>query len=162
MNSSLVYKLGFIIIVIIGQILIPSITYNNFIVSVDILIIYLTYIGRYEGRFSAILVGFIFGFCQDIATQFDLLGVTAFIKSIIGYGLGSLILYENIWTRSYRIFFIMLMYLLHFTFYYFFKFNGMLVSSLDFIVLVLINTFISIAILYVIDKTFYNKSILSN
>ena len=101
MNSSLVYKLGFIIIVIIGQILIPSITYNNFIVSVDILIIYLTYIGRYEGRFSAILVGFIFGFCQDIATQFDLLGVTAFIKSIIGYGLGCLILYENIWISTY-------------------------------------------------------------
>ena len=112
----------------------------------DILIIFLTYIGFYYGRFYTIILGFLFGIIQDLITQIDLLGAMALTKSAIGFGLGTLILYRNIWSAKSRILFVFLMYFLHFMIFYFIKFNGVSIPKSISIQVIVIHSLLSFII----------------
>ena len=147
------------IIVMCIQIFIPAFNFYNLVIVPDILIIFLTYIGFYYGRFYAIVLGFFMGISQDFITQVELMGAMAFTKSAIGFGLGTLALYRNVWSGNIRMFFIFLLYNLHFLIYYFIKFSGIPISSSIYIQLVLIHSIVSFAILFVIDKSFFNSNI---
>ena len=124
MNKSFIKVILLIVVVLSVQIFIPAFSFNDLDIVADILIIFLTYIGFYYGRFYAIILGFIFGITQDLITQIELLGAMALTKSVIGFGLGTLALYRNIWSIKSRMLFIFLIYFLHFLIYYFLKFNG--------------------------------------
>ena len=141
------------------QIFIPAFNFYHLVIVPDILIIFLTYIGFYYGRFYVIILGFLIGISQDFITQVELMGAMAFTKSAIGFGLGTLVLYRNIWSRNIRMLFIFLLYNLHFLVYYFIKFSGVPISSSIYIQVILIHTLLSFAILIVIDKSFFNNKI---
>ena len=147
------------IIVMCIQIFIPAFNFYNLVIVPDILIIFLTYIGFYYGRFYVIILGFFMGISQDFITQVELMGTMAFTKSAIGFGLGTLVLYRNVWAGSMRMFFIFLLYNLHFLIYYFIKFSGVPISSSIYIQVVLIHSLVSFAILFVIDKSFFSNGI---
>ena len=147
------------IIVMCIQIFIPAFNFYNLVIVPDILIIFLTYIGFYYGRFYVIILGFFMGISQDFITQVELMGAMAFTKSAIGFGLGTLALYQNVWSGNIRMFFIFLLYNLHFLIYYFIKFSGVPISSSIYIQIVLIHSLVSFAILFVIDKSFFNNEI---
>ena len=147
------------IIVMCIQIFIPAFNFYNLVIVPDILIIFLTYIGFYYGRFYVIILGFFIGISQDFITQVELMGAMAFTKSAIGFGLGTLALYRNVWSGNIRMFFIFLLYNLHFFIYYFIKFSGVPISSSIYIQIVLIHSLVSFAILFVIDKSFFNNEI---
>ena len=147
------------IIVMCIQIFIPAFNFYNLVIVPDILIIFLTYIGFYYGRFYVIILSFFMGISQDFITQVELMGAMAFTKSTIGFGLGTLALYRNVWSGNIRMFFIFLLYNLHFLIYYFIKFSGVPISSSIYIQVVLINSLVSFAILFVIDKSFFNNEI---
>ena len=147
------------IIVMCIQIFIPAFNFYNLVIVPDILIIFLTYIGFYYGRFYVIILGFFMGILQDFITQVELMGAMAFTKSIIGFGLGTLALYRNVWSGNIRMFFIFLLYNLHFLIYYFIKFSGVPISSSIYIQVALIHSLVSFAILFVIDKSFFNNEI---
>ena len=147
------------IIVMCIQIFIPAFNFYNLVIVPDILIIILTYIGFYYGRFYVIILGFFIGISQDFITQVELMGAMAFTKSAIGFGLGTLALYRNVWSGNIRMFFIFLLYNLHFLIYYFIKFSGVPISSSIYIQVVLIHSLVSFAILFVIDKSFFNNEI---
>ena len=142
------------IIVMCIQIFIPAFNFYNLVIVPDILIIFLTYIGFYYGRFYVIILGFFMGISQDLITQVEIMGAMAFTKSAIGFGLGTLALYRNVWSGNIRMFFIFLLYNLHFLIYYFIKFSGVPISSSIYIQVVLIHSLVSFAILFVIDKSF--------
>ena len=147
------------IIVMCIQIFIPAFNFYNLVIVPDILIIFLTYIGFYYGRFYVIILGFFMGISQDFITQVELMGAMAFTKSAIGFGLGTLALYRNVWSGNIRMFFIFLLYNLHFLIYYFIKFSGVPISSSIYIQVTLIHSLISFSILFVIDKSFINNKI---
>ena len=147
------------IIVMCIQIFIPAFNFYNLVIVPDILIIFLTYIGFYYGRFYVIILGFLMGISQDFITQVELMGAMAFTKSAIGFGLGTLVLYRNVWSGNIRMFVIFLLYNLHFLIYYFIKFSGVPISSSIYIQVVLIHSLVSFAILFVIDKSFFNNEI---
>ena len=147
------------IIVMCIQIFIPAFNFYNLAIVPDILIIFLTYIGFYYGRFYVIILGFFIGISQDFITQVELLGAMAFTKSAIGFGLGTLALYRNVWSGNIRMFFIFLLYNLHFLIYYFIKFSGVPISSYIYTQVVLIHSLVSFTILFVIDKSFFNNEI---
>ena len=147
------------IVVMCIQIFIPAFNFYNLVIVPDILIIFLTYIGFYYGRFYVIILGFIIGISQDFITQVELMGAMAFTKSAIGFGLGTLALYRNIWSVNIRLLFIFLLYNLHFLVFYFINFSGVPISSSIYIQLVLIHSLLSFAILFVIDKSFFNNKI---
>ena len=150
------------IIVMCIQIFIPAFNFYNLVIVPDILIIFLTYIGFYYGRFYVIILGFFIGISQDFITQVELMGAMAFTKSAIGFGLGTLALYRNIWSGNIRMFFIFLLYNLHFLIYYFIKFSGVPISSSIYIQVVFIHSLVSFAILFVLDKSFFNNEITLN
>jgi hypothetical protein len=99
------------------------------------------------------------GISQDFITQVELMGAMAFTKSAIGFGLGTLALYRNIWSGNIRMLFIFLLYNLHFLVFYFINFSGVPISSSIYIQVVLIHSLLSFAILFVIDKSFFNNKI---
>ena len=160
MNNKIAIQIIIVtIIVMCIQIFIPAFNFYNLVIVPDILIIFLTYIGFYYGRFYVIILGFFMGISQDFITQIELMGAMAFTKSAIGFGLGTLAMYRNVWSGNIRMFFIFLLYNLHFLIYYFIKFSGVPISSSIYIQVVLIHSLVSFAILFVIDKSFFNKEI---
>ena len=111
MNSSVITRVIFLsIILLVLQIFIPVININGLAMTPDILIIFLTYIGYYYGKLETIIMGFLLGLIQDFVTQYELIGIMAFVKSLIGYGLGTMALYRSIWPRNLRIIFIFCLY----------------------------------------------------
>ena len=144
-----------IVVVLSVQIFIPAFSFNDLDIVADILIIFLTYIGFYYGRFYAIILGFIFGITQDLITQIELLGAMALTKSVIGFGLGTLALYRNIWSIKSRMLFIFLMYFLHFLVYYFLKFNGISIPLSILFQLIIMHSLLSYVILFSIEKSFF-------
>jgi len=143
------------------QIFIPAFNFYKLVIVPDILIIFLTYMGFYYGRFYVVILGFLFGLSQDFITQVELMGAMAFAKSAVGFGLGTLVLYQNVWSAKSRISFIFMMYILHFFIYYCIKFNGVPISAYIQTQIILINSLLSFSILFVIDKSFFNNSITS-
>tara|TARA_Y100001968_G_C18929992_1_gene513790 strand:- start:37 stop:525 length:489 start_codon:yes stop_codon:yes gene_type:complete len=158
-NISTIFILFFL--VMICQIFIPVLNIYNFIVVTDIMIIFLTYIGFYYGRFYSIIFGFMIGFFQDLVVQVDLIGAMAFTKSIIGYGLGTLALYNNVWSSKFRILFIFVFYVVHFIIFYYIRFNGVPIEFFNIVNIIIINAFLSFIILIIFDKSFINKGIFS-
>jgi len=160
MNNKIAIQIIILIIIVMCiQLFIPAFNFYNLVIVPDILIIFLTYIGFYYGRFYVIILGFVIGISQDFITQVELMGAMAFTKSAIGFGLGTLALYRNVWSGNTRMFFIFLLYNLHFLIYYFIKFSGVPISSSIYIQVVLIHSLVSFAILFVIDKSFFNNEI---
>ena len=159
MNKSFIQVISLTAVVLIIQIFIPSFNFNNLDIVADILIIFLTYMGFYYGRFYTIIIGFIFGITQDLITQIDLLGAMALTKSAICFGLGTLKLYRNIWSIKSRMLFIFLMYFLHFLIFYFIKFNGISIPITISIQVVVIHSLLSYLLLFIIEKSFVTHGI---
>ena len=161
MNKSFIQVITLTIVVLIIQIFIPSFNFNNLDIVADILIIFLTYMGFYYGRFYTIIIGFIYGITQDLITQIDLLGAMALTKSAICFGLGTLALYRNIWSVKSRMLFIFLMYFLHFLIFYLIKFNGVSIPITISIQIVVINSLLSYLLLFIIEKSIITHGITS-
>jgi cell shape-determining protein MreD len=160
MNNKVTLQIIVMTIVVMGiQMFIPAFNFYKLVIIPDVLIIFLTYIGFYYGRFYVIILGFLLGISQDFITQVELMGAMAFTKSAVGFGLGTLVLYRNVWSGNVRMLFIFLMYNLHFLIYYFIKFSGVPISSSIYIQVVLIHSLVSFTILVVIDKSFFNNEI---
>ena len=161
MNKSFIKVLLLIVVILNIQIFIPAFSFNDLNIVADVLIILLTYMGFYYGRFYTIILGFILGITQDLITQIDLLGAMALTKSAIGFGLGTLELYRKIWSIKSRMLFILLMYFLHFLIFYCIKFNGVSIPISISIQLIVINSLISYFVLFIIEKTIITNGILS-
>ena len=159
MDKSFIKVILLIVVILYVQIFIPAFSFNNLDIVADILIIFLTYIGFYYGRFYTILLGFIFGITQDFITQIDLLGAMALTKSAIGFGLGTLALYRNIWHIKSKMLFIFLMYFLHFLIFYFIKFNGVSIPISISIQVIIMHTLLSYLIFIVIEKSFFTHGV---
>jgi rod shape-determining protein MreD len=148
------------IIMIIFQLFIPVINISGIEFSPDLLIIFLTYIGYYYGRLEAIILGFLFGIIQDFATQFELIGVMSFIKSLIGYCLGTMALYRDIWHRNFRLLIIFSSYLFHFIIFQSISMNSTAAPEHLFIKIILIQSILCFFILIVFDKSIMRNGIL--
>ena len=160
MNSSDITRIIFLsILMLVLQIFIPVININGLEITPDILIIFLTYIGYYYGKLETIIMGFLFGLIQDFVTQYELIGIMAFVKSLIGYGLGTMALYRSIWHRNFRIIFIFCLYFLHFYIYYYIKLNRITVSNLHFLEIIFFHTILCFAILLIFDKSIMKNGV---
>jgi len=160
MNSSVITRVIFLsIFILILQIFIPVININGLEITPDILIIFLTYIGYYYGKLETIIMGFLLGLIQDFVTQYELIGIMAFVKSLIGYGLGTMALYRSIWHRNLRILFIFSLYFLHFYIYYYIKLNRITFSNLHFLEIIFFHTILCFAILLIFDKSIMKNGV---
>ena len=160
MNSSVITRVIFLsMVLLVLQIFIPIININGLEITPDILIIFLTYIGFYYGKLETIIMGFLLGLIQDFVTQYELIGIMAFVKSLIGYGLGTMALYRSIWHRNLRILFIFSLYFLHFYIYYYIKLNRITFSNLHFLEIIFFHTILCFAILLIFDKSIMKNGV---
>ena len=84
------HKLIILFFVFIVQLFAPRIHILEVSMSIDIFLIYLTYLSTHNKRSLLVLLGFSFGLAQDIITQHELLGLFALTKTATGFILGSL------------------------------------------------------------------------
>ena len=160
MNATVTIQvISLAIIVAVVQIFVPVININGLDITPDILIIFLSYIGYYYGRLGTIIMGFLLGLMQDFVTQFELIGIMAFVKSLIGYCLGTMALYRSIWHRNTRILFIFIIYVFHFFIYYYIKLNGTTVSNLLFLKIIIIQTILCFSMLLIFDKSIMKNGV---
>ena len=108
------YKLFILFMVFIAQLFAPKIYLMKHPIATDIFLVYLTYLSTHNNRIYIIFLGFIFGFVQDIITQYELLGLFAMAKTSIGFILGSLNNYNKIWSRNIKMLFLLSTYLFYF------------------------------------------------
>jgi len=160
MNYIMIGKFILIIFgVILLQILFPSIYYKNFKISPDFMLLLLTYLAFRMDRFYCVIIGFFIGILQDTISQIELFGIYAFIKSCMGFALGSLRGIVNTWPKSFIFILIVTIYLLHFTFYFFIKLNGTSTSILIGGNLVLMHTIINIVFIFLLDKIIFQSGL---
>ena len=160
MNISVITRFILLsIVMLVLQIFIPVININGLEMTPDILIIFLSYIGYYYGRMEAIIMGFLLGLIQDFVTQFEMIGIMAFVKSLIGYCLGSMALYRSIWHRNFRLLFIFFIYFLHFFIYHYIKLNGTAVSNFLYLKIILIHTIVCFVIFIIVDKSIMKNGV---
>ena len=160
MNATVTIQvISLAILVVVVQIFIPVINISGLDITPDILIIFLSYIGYYYGRLGAIIMGILLGLTQDFVTQVELIGIMAFVKSLIGYCLGTMALYRSIWHRNTRILFIFIIYAFHFFIYYYIKLNGTTVSNLLFLKIIIIQTILCFSMLLIFDKSIMKNGV---
>ena len=123
----------------------------------DLLLIYLIYVTNKYGRSKGIIIAFLFGLVQDIATQVNLLGVFSFSKSIFVYMYGITIYYNKIWSFNTKNIYLVICLFIHFLIYYT---NHFLNGEIIFFYFVIIS-FIQAIVSYVI-YIFISKYIIKN
>jgi len=122
----------------------------------DIILVYMVYLSFIFDRYHIVLFGFIFGAFQDIVSQSNLLGLFALNKTIIGYVLGTIGLYDKIWNNQVKILFIFFAFFMHFFIAYYMMYDRLLTpfshifkysffqSSLSMVLVLIANRFILI------------------
>ena len=158
-NQKLSIYFALIISVILLDLYFPIIHIFNTKIKPDILLILLTVIGLTFGRFYAIIAGFCLGLIQDLSTQIQLIGTFTLIKSVFGYGIGTIMEYETIWKKNIKYGFLFLIYVLHFFIYFYVHLNNNV--SWDIIgIIVLIQSLITIGIFWIINYLIYRSKLL--
>ena len=89
------------IIILVVQVFIPKMHLGfDMYIAPDIILLYMVYLAFILQRYHIILLGFFLGFIQDIISQINLFGLFAFSKTIVGFLLGTIGLYDKIWNSQ--------------------------------------------------------------
>ena len=147
------HKILVLIPIIFAQLYTPKVYmgFNTFMVP-DFFLIYLTYLSIYNTRLFLILIGFLLGFIQDIISQYHLLGLFAFTKTITAFILGTLYKYDKIWKKNIKLLFLFLTYLFHFILSSYFMFERSITPIAYILEISLLQSIWMFLILYVVNK----------
>ena len=147
------FNIIILFIVFFFQSIFPAIYFLSFKIYPDFLLIILLYFSLNNSRFATILIGFCIGFIQDLISEVELIGIYSFIKSLIGYLFGSLKKYDGFYSKKILNIFIFIIFVIHFSIYYFVKFNNIFDFAI-FIQLVFINSIINMFIYLILNEIF--------
>ena len=101
----------------------PVIYLDSITISPDIILVYLSIMVILFSRYKIILLGFFLGLIQDLIFQVSLLGLFSFLKSLCIYLVGSIALYDNVWSRLMKYTVLFSSYFIHFFIYFFIIIN---------------------------------------
>ena len=149
-----------VFLVILFQSIFPVITYGTFEITPDFLLIFFTLYSLRNERIYCVIFGFIIGFFQDLISQIDLIGAFAFVKSLSGFMLSSLKKYLTFFSRKIVLMSIFCIYIIHFSIFYFLRFNDVIFDLFLFIKIIVVNSFINIVILILIDKILFDSKLI--
>ena len=145
------------IIVLLFQSIFPIINFQSFKITPDFLLIVLTFYSLRNNRFYCVIIGFLIGSLQDFLSQIDLIGAFAFVKSLAGFILGSLKEYLSFLSKKLILLFVFLIYLIHFSIFYFIRFNNVVFDLFLFSEIILINSLINFSFFIFLDKILFNS-----
>ena len=107
------------IFIIIFQAYSPKIVlYDNINVSLDVFLIFLTFLVLLNQTMYIIFLAFFLGLFQDFIVHHETMGLFSFIKSLSIYYLDKVKKNNNLWERYIKSAYIFLIYFVHFIVYY--------------------------------------------
>ena len=157
-NKNIIFNISICALVIFMQSLAPKIYIStSFNVSLDFLLILLTFLVLLKDTYYIVFLGFFLGLFQDMVINSHAIGLCSFTKSLSVYYISKIKLNNNLWNRSYKIIFIFLVYFFHFMIYYFVTTSivSFLVVSLSFL-----HALSALIIFYIFEKILFNSRLL--
>ena len=142
-------------LVLIFQAFSPSIYIGRDIYIIpDIILVYLAYLSFsiIHERFYLVIIGFLLGFSQDLISQVNLIGLFAFSKTIVAFLLGTISLYDKIWSKHIKILVIFLIFFVHSFLSYYMMYDRLLTPFGFIFKYSLIQSLLTIVLVYVVDK----------
>ena len=131
---------------------------NELIVSIDLLLIYLSFQVLFYKTHYIIILAFFLGLFQDLIINVDVIGLCSFIKPLSIHALSLIKNAQFLWKRNFKILFIFLIYLFHFFVFYF-------ISTIEefhtLIFLVFLHTLFALLIFLALERLFYNSKLLN-
>ena len=157
-NNKIIKDLFICFILVLFQAYLPNIFISqNLSLSLDVLLIFLTFmVLEYETSYIIIL-SFIFSIISDFIIQYELLGLSSLIKTISVYCISKIKSTNNLWLRYHKIIYIFIIYFIHFGIFYYiniFHFNSML------LIISFIHSIFALLFFLLIEKLFHNSKLL--
>ena len=149
------HQIGFIsfVSILLVQIFIPKIYLGlDIYITPDIILIYMVYLSSLYSRYYIILFGFCLGLLQDIISQTNLFGLFAFNKTISGYILGTIGLYDKIWNNGVKILFMFCAFFTHFFIAYYMMYDRSLTPFTYIFRYAFLQSFVSIILVLVVNR----------
>ena len=145
-------------VLILFQSYFPSIiTSEEFLlIKFDFFLIYLVYLSFLYRVYLIIIFAFFIGFFQDLLVQSDTIGLYSFLKVLFVYFVGHLKDSNKIWSMQFKFLFLLLV-----IFFHNFLYQYLFINDINFyaIFYILIEAFINLILLVIIDKVIYNVKI---
>ena len=130
---------------------------ENLNVSLDLLLIFITFLVLLNKTFYIVFIAFFLGLFQDFIINVEAIGLCSFIKSMSVYYLSKIKLNNNLWSVFFKLLYIFAIYYVHFLFYYFvinLNFNSLI------LLLSLLHALFALFVFYIINKFFLNSNLL--
>ncbi len=145
-------------VLILFQSYFPSIiTSEEFLlIKFDFFLIYLVYLSFLYRVYLVIIFAFFIGFFQDLLVQSDTIGFYSFLKVLFVYFVGHLKDSNKIWNMQFKFLFLLIV-----IFFHNFLYQYIFINDINFyaIFYILIEAFINLILLVIIDKVIYNGKI---
>ena len=130
---------------------------ENFIISLDLFLIYITILVLLYETSYVIILSFIFALLQDFLILVGVIGLCSFIKPICVYFVGVIKKTNHLWKRRFKYSYLFTIYLFHYIVYYYVS-----VNSPDFSVISVgvLHSIVTLIIVLLVEKLIYNSDIL--
>ena len=103
-NSKLSVNLILCAIIVLIQAYSPKIPLSdNLNVSLDLLLIFITFLVLLNKTFYIVFIAFFLGLIQDFIINIEAIGLCSFIKSLSAYYIGKVKLINNLWSKIFKI-----------------------------------------------------------
>ena len=157
-SKKILLNILLIIFIIISQAYSPKVMlYEGVNLSLDIFLVFLTFLVLLNKTIYIIFVAFLFGLLQDFIIHHETMGLFSFIKSLSIFYLDKVKKNNNLWIRYFKIIYILFIYCIHFIIYY-------SIVAYDINLFILIISFshaiITFILFILIEKILFNSKLL--
>ena len=157
-NKKISLNILLIIFIIIFQAYSPKLMlYEGLNVSLDIFLVFLTFLVLLNKTIYIIFLAFLFGLFQDFIVQSEAMGLFSFIKSLTIYYLDKLKKNNNLWSRRFKIIYILFIYFIHFIIYY-----SLIAYNLNLFIFIIsfLHAIITFVLFMIIEKILFNSKLI--
>ena len=130
---------------------------ENFVISLDLFLVYVTILVLLYKTYYIIILSFFLALLQDFVILSGVIGLCSFIKPICVYSIGIMKKTNQLWNRYFKYLYLFTIYLFHYIFYYFVSINN---PDFTLLLVSVLHAIFTLLIVLLLEKLFYNTEIL--
>ena len=130
---------------------------ENFTISLDLFLIYITILVLLYETSYIIILSFIFALLQDFLILAGVIGLCAFIKPICIYFIGIIKKTNHLWNKRFKYSYLFTIYLFHYIVYYYVSINN---PDFSVVFVGVSHSIVTLIIVLLIEKLIFNSDIL--
>jgi len=148
--------ISFILIII--QTYLPRIYITeNFAISLDLFLIYITILVLLYETSYIIILSFVFALLQDFLILAGVIGLCSFIKPICVYLIAIIKRTNQLWKKRFKYIYLFTIYFFHYIFYYYVSTNN---PDLTLFIVGISHSIVTLVIVLLVEKLLFNSDIL--